>query len=208
MTPRPLPGPEVYNDIEARNMPEDVQGWHSKSPFFESIINEVKPKTIIEVGSWKGASAINMATLATKAQLYCVDTWLGGIDHELNQQIDTSVLTRDHGYPTLYFQFLANVQRAGVFQRVCPIPQTSANGAKLLSAHGIWAELIYIDGSHELKDVYDDICAYWSLVSPGGVMFGDDWGFPGVSVSVQRFCLENNLGAEIIEDNFWVIRKS
>jgi predicted O-methyltransferase YrrM len=207
--PRPLPTPEIYENIEALQLPDDTQGWHSTHPVFTRLINETRPKTIIECGSWKGASIINMARIAPEAKLYAVDTWLGGIDHELNQQVATSVLQRDHGYPRLYFQFLANIKRAGVHDRVTPIPQTSINGARLLQAHGITAELIYIDGSHEAFDPYYDMLAYWPLVAPGGILFGDDMGFSGVAVSYYRFLMDLGLitSVEIIDGNFWVVRK-
>jgi predicted O-methyltransferase YrrM len=208
-TIRPLPDASIYEGIEKLNMPDDAQGWHSTHPIFEELIQETKAKTIIENGTWKGASLIHMAKLAPEAKLYAVDTWLGGIDHDLNQQVATSVLEREHGYPRLYFLFLANVKRAGVHERICPIPQTSINGARLLSAHGIKADLCYVDGSHEHYDPYEDMNAYWKLVRPGGIMFGDDMGFPGVAVSYYRFCLENGLfgQAQIVDKNFWVIRK-
>jgi len=207
---RPLPTSEIYSGIEKLGLPTDIQGWHSTDPLFEQLIKETEAKTIIECGSWKGASLIHMAKLAPEAKLYAVDSWLGGIDHDLNQSDETSVLTREHGYPRLYFQFLTNVKRAGVHERVCPIPQTSVNGARLLQAHGIQADLVYVDASHESWDPYHDMNAYWPLVRPGGIMFGDDIAWPGVAVSYYRFLLENqkDFAPEIVGKNFWICRKA
>ncbi len=209
MTPRPLPGPEIYNGIEAMNLPDDRQGWHSDHPIFKKLIDEIKPQTIIEVGTWKGASAIHMAGLAPEAKIYCVDTWFGGIDHDVNQEVATSVIPRDdHGYPHLYHQFLANVARAGHQSRIVPIVQTSVNGARLLAAHGIKADLIYVDGSHEFPDALIDMDNYWNLcLRPGGVMFGDDMGFPGVSQSVAKFATHTGETVEVVAQNFWMFRK-
>lgn len=214
---RPLPTPEIYEGIEALNMPDDPQGWHSDHPIFGNLIDELEPEVIVECGTWKGASIINMAKLTEdhaeisvqRCKLYAVDTWLGGIDHDLNQQVSTSVLERQHGYPRLYFLFLANVKRAGVHERICPIPQTSINGARLLAAHQVKADLIYVDGSHEGFDPYEDMKAYWPLLADGGVMFGDDMGFPGVAVSYYRFLMESGrpFRPEVIDNNFWIIRK-
>ncbi len=208
-TIRPLPGPEIYEGIEALNLPDDLQGWHSTHPIFAQLIEEVKPLNILEVGSWKGASAIHMANLAPLAIVTACDTWLGGADHELNQQVETSVLPREHGYPRLYFQFLHNVAKAGLQKRIRPIPQTSLNGARLLKAHAYTAQLCYIDGSHEYSDVFADIEAYWPLVEDGGILFGDDFAFPGVQAAVIRFIAENELWSRVkVEvNNFWVIRK-
>lgn len=213
---RPLPTPEIYDGIAAADSSE-VQGWHSDHPIFAHLINELEPEVIVECGTWKGASAIHMAKLTEehaeisvqRCKIYCVDTWLGGIDHDLNQQDPTSVLPRENGYPRLYFQFLANVKRAGFQDRICPIPQTSINGGRLLNAHGIKADLVYIDGSHEHFDPYEDMKAYWPLVAPGGIMFGDDVNWPGVATSYYRFFLESGLPfrPEIVDKNFWIIRK-
>ena len=45
------------------------------------VIADVKPKLIVEVGTWKGASAIYMAKICRKLELnteiVCIDTWLG-----------------------------------------------------------------------------------------------------------------------------------
>ena len=69
--------------------------------------------------------------------------------------------------------------------------------------------MIYIDASHEEDDVYKDIKNFYSVLSEGGVMFGDDYteDWPGVINSVNRFKDEMNLNLEVIDNNFWVIRK-
>lgn len=206
---RSLPGPEIYEGIDPSEGDANPQGWHSTHAIFAKLIEESAPKIIIECGSWKGASAIHMATLAPFSKVFCADTWLGGIDHELNQENPTSVLKRERGYPLLYQQFLFNVAKAGLQNNIVPVVQTSVNAARLLRTHGITAELIYIDGSHEAMDPFWDILAYWPLLKKGGIMFGDDWGFPDVKASVFRFLCEAKLWErfEIVDGNFWIIRK-
>lgn len=44
----------------------DMQGWSSTDPVFEEIIQQLKPRKIVEVGTWKGGSAIHMAELCKK----------------------------------------------------------------------------------------------------------------------------------------------
>lgn len=207
MKPRPLPGPEIYQDIASLGLPDDAQGWHSTDPIFAKIIAEVRPKIIVEVGTWKGASAINMARLAPEAKVYCVDTWLGGIDHDLNQDVATSILDRDRGYPRQYFQFLHNVANAGLQERIIPVVQTSINGARLLDAHGIIPDMVYIDASHEYPDAFWDMWAYYDLLRPGGIMFGDDFDFPGVHASFHRFCIESGARYDMETRNFWAVEK-
>src|SRR5690349_3453691 len=74
-------GANPYDGFDASRYQRDITGWQSTHPWFAQIIGQVKPERILEVGTWKGASAIHMAQLAKqvnpRAQVLCVDTWLG-----------------------------------------------------------------------------------------------------------------------------------
>lgn len=201
-----LPDSSIYDGVELLGLKTDLRGWHSDHPIFKRLIDETKPSVIFEVGSWKGASAIHMAELCD-AKIYCIDTWLGGIDHLLSEH-ENDYIPKFHGYPQMYFQFLHNVKAYGKQHKIIPIPQTSTNGWKLLVSHGIRPDLVYIDGSHEEVDVSADLHAYWPLTTK--VMFGDDIGFPGVFRSVNNFlkCKPAGLiNAECVDNNFWVMHK-
>lgn len=163
---------------------DDLTGWNSTSDAFELAIREIEPKFIIEVGSWKGRSAIHMARLAKEAQILCIDTWLGspemiGLKTPLEDH-----LKRSHGWPQLYFTFISNVIRHIGRERICPLPTASTVAAVLLSKLNLQADLIYIDGSHEYLDVKRDIQDYWPLLRSGGIMLLDDFGFVEVNKAV------------------------
>lgn len=201
----PLIVPSIYDGIEALGLKTDLAGWHSTDPLFAELIEEAQPRNIIEVGSWKGASAIHMARQAgEEARVFCVDTWLGGrglLHHE--------GLAKKHGYPQVYFQFLHNVKACGMHERIVPVIATSRDGARILAAARAQVELIYIDGSHEEEDVADDVADYWPLLRPGGVMFGDDLNeaaFPGVRRAVEGFADFKGLLMEE-HGHFWILRK-
>ena len=202
----------------------DLQGWHSQDPVFAALIKEVQPKAIIEVGTWKGASALHMAQLTGPTTdavmpildtvmgipIYCVDTWMGGIDHMLHEDEpnQNSDFMRFHGYPQVYFQFLHNVMQSPHAHRIYPIPNTSACAARLLLEHKIIADLIYIDGDHTYEGCFSDLCHYWHLLRPGGVIFGDDFGdFISIQHATQRFVYEYNLKMEVVTNTFWTIKK-
>lgn len=179
----------------------DYQGWNSDNKIFKKLVEKVNPKTIVEVGSWKGMSAIEMAKY-TKAKIYCIDTWLGAIEFYTMPYSKERDLLKKHGYPQVYYQFLSNVFHAGIVDQIEPMPMTSRMGAKLCPI----ADLIYIDASHEYEDVKEDLKNYWDKLNYGGVMFGDDYGnstFPGVKVAVDEF------GKAEIHDNwFWIFKKN
>ena len=73
------------------------------------------------------------------------------------------------------------------------------------------AELIYIDASHDEYHVYGDLVHYWQLLRPGGIMFGDDYGpdfFPGLVRAVDRFASDLGLSPEVIDRQYWLLRKA
>jgi predicted O-methyltransferase YrrM len=165
---------------------DDLRGWNSETESFEMAIRETNPKIIIEVGSWKGKSAIHMAKLAPEAKILCIDTWLGSREmFGLEVGPDTEI-ERLHGWPQLYFTFASNVVRHVGRERICPIPLPSAIAALVLGKIGFEADLIYIDGSHEYEDVLRDIDDYWPLLKSGGVMLLDDFTFPMVGKAVRE----------------------
>jgi hypothetical protein len=44
-----------YRDIDASPHPTDTRGWGSDRPFFDQMLDLLRPATIVEVGTWKGA---------------------------------------------------------------------------------------------------------------------------------------------------------
>jgi len=159
-----IPDPSVID------LPVVDHGWHSEKPAFSQIVaSQTNVSLIVEVGTWLGQSAMRMAAIHLNARVICVDHWLG----DLNQAAHAKQMVA-HGYPTIYRQFLKNVAVSPYADRIFPLVQTSLMGAKLLGKLGRLADIVYIDGSHESPDVYEDCYAYWEILKPGGLMFGDD----------------------------------
>lgn len=185
--------------------PVDVSGWGSDSAIFGELIEAVRPRLIIEVGTWKGASALHMARccddLGLDTKIICVDTWLGAREFWTDTSDPTRYgsLLRIYGWPNVYYQFLANVVRAGQQDRIYPFPQTSLIAGRLLQAWSVQADLIYIDGSHDHDDVFADMRLYWPLVRKGGVLFGDDYTtFADVKRAVDTFG-----GVPMADPRYW-----
>ncbi len=204
---------DPYERFDAAALPLDLQGWGSDTPAFKEIITKVRPRLIIEVGSWKGASAIHMADIVAAekldAHIVCIDTWLGALEFWTDQSDPTRFgsLKLKNGWPQVYYQFLANVVHKGHQSRITPFPQTSATAALWLRNYGVKADLIYVDGSHEEDDVYADIIGYWDALAPRGVLFGDDWEWAGVRLAVERFAREQNVRIRHVADK-WVLDKA
>jgi hypothetical protein len=201
-----------YEGFDFGSYSFDPSGWGTESPVFRELILQVKPTLIVEVGTWKGGSALHMAAvtedLKQETQILCIDTWLGALEFWTNQNDLARFLSLAlrNGYPTVYYQFLANVCHKGFQNRIVPFPQTSSIASLWLRYYGIAPELVYIDASHEEEDVYSDLCDYWPLVSAYGVLFGDDYSWDGVRLAVDRFAREEALDVEFTADK-WLFRK-
>jgi len=152
-----------YDNFDENGLELDLQGFGSNRNIFEELVKKVRPKLIVEVGSWKGASAINMAKCLKKfkidGKVLCVDTWLGSIRcwDRINYGDFYRSMRFKNGYPQMYYQFIYNVINNGFKDIIVPFPTTSLIAAKWLRLKKIKADLIYIDGSHEEEDVYQDL---------------------------------------------------
>jgi hypothetical protein len=207
---------DPYLDFDDSSFDLELQGWGSESDAFREIVEAVRPSLIIEVGSWKGASAVTMAkacdALELPTEIVCIDTWLGAPEF-WQQHSDTEryiSLRLQNGYPSVYYQFLANIQKSGHATRITPMPLSSTAAATFLSKNKIKAGMIYIDANHETNDVLLDMAAFFPLLEMGGVLFGDDMdgAWPSVERAVHLFAARNNLHYEVKRGRYWVIRKT
>ena len=202
-------GKNIYSGFDASRYHNDPSGWGSDSPAFAKIFAEYDPRFVIEVGTWKGGSAITMANLLRKSpggMILCIDTWLGAIEfwEDHNDATRFQALNCYHGFPQVYYSFLANVCHADAQHIIVPFPLHSSSAALWLMRQGVQADAIYIDASHEEDDVYQDLLDYSQVVKTGSILFGDDWQWMGVQNSVKRFAREQKLTISHIDDK-WII---
>jgi len=203
-----------YTGFNQNSFPPDITGSGVPIDFINSLIDSTHPGVVIEVGSWKGLSAIQMAGLLKQrgldAVVVCVDTWLGSLEH-IGRRHPVWGMERyyQNGYPMLYFQFLANVMHQGVQDYIVPFPNTSLIAARWFLREGIQADLINVDGSHDEADVYQDLLSYWRILKPGGVIIGDDYhsDWMGVVEAVNRFAQVNSIKL-ITSGVRWMLQKA
>jgi len=141
----------------------DRSGWGLHG-LFAYLITRLTPKIIIEVGTWKGNSAIHMAEIASSLKLsteiVCVDTFTGSPEHWIQSHsqsfnddrtfsdyYDDLKITR--GRPTLFEIFMNNCICAKVANRITPFPVSSDTAWYVLNTLGVKAEVIYVDAGHE-----------------------------------------------------------
>lgn len=175
----------------APDLPFDPHGWFYNHKQLEECLKN-KPMTIIEIGSWLGCSTRFIAQrLPPGGKLYAVDTWKGSLEEESHQN--------DPRLPLLYPLFLSNVKHAKLTELIIPMRMTSLEAA--VKFH-LKADLIYIDGAHDTRSVYQDIMAWYPLLAPGGILCGDDitWDTVRSAVELAAIVLEQTV---TIQGNFW-----
>ncbi|KAK7389759.1 hypothetical protein VNO78_25052 [Psophocarpus tetragonolobus] len=188
-----------------------VKGWGSTGAVFENLIRRVRPRTVVEVGTFLGASAIHMAELTRRlglrTQILCVDDfrgWAGFKERFKNIAIQ-------NGDVWLLYQFLQNVVTFNHTGSVLPVPFSSGSTLMLFCEWGVFADLIEIDAGHDFLSAWADINRGFRILRPGGVIFGHDYFTAadnrGVRRAVDLFAKVHNLKVNV-DGQHWVIYSS
>lgn len=189
----------------------DPSGWDLGGDVYHLLVQSIMPNLVIEVGVWKGSSALKLAQ-AIKAQgsgvLVAVDTWLPVLgfweDHgHLNRMQD---LKFQNGYPDIFHTFIGNLIHQNLTEFVVPFPATANVAFEFFSRRKTKAELIHLDISHEYDEVMLDLKQWWSVLRNGGVLLGDDWSlvWPGVLTAVRKFAKDHRLVINIYRNKWWI----
>ncbi|KAL5572189.1 hypothetical protein UlMin_021786 [Ulmus minor] len=155
--------------------PSRVRGWGSQAAVFEHLITRVKPKTIIEIGTFLGASAIHMLNLTRKlgleTQIICVDDFRGwpGFRDRFKE------ISMVNGDVLLLQQFMQNVVTAGGSGSILPVPFSSGAVLDNLCKWGVFGDLIEVDAGHDFNSAWLDINRAFRILRPGGILFGHDY---------------------------------
>ena len=175
-----------------------IQGWGSESIALTQAINETNPQSIVEVGTWLGASAIHLAK-HTQNEIICVDTYLAS-NEILWRQGEVKNLVEN--FTQVYDQFCANITHSNLNLQISPLPMTSSAAAELFLQENVKVDMVYIDAGHREREVYADLEDWWPLTN--SILVGDDYSskWPGVILAADRFSLENNLNMQIIDYKF------
>lgn len=208
-----------WNSKEAEDYVKTVKLRHEVIPRQLELITHVtavlQPKMILEVGSWLGASTISWIRNSTNdTKIISLDTWLGSLEHIMDQfpndEWGRVVLDMRLGRPNFYDQFLKVISEEKLLENVYPLNATSLAGMKFLNRLGSKFDVIYIDGSHELVDVYLDLVSSVPLLqmqdkkTVGGVLCGDDFLWPDVATAVKMLAKSGSMTV-FFKNNSWAI---
>ncbi|XP_015947923.1 uncharacterized protein LOC107472912 [Arachis duranensis] len=188
-----------------------IKGWGSNGAVFENLIRRVKPRVIVEVGTFLGASAIHMAELTQRlglsTQILCIDDfrgWAGFRDR-------FSKIPMVNGDVLLYYQFLMNAVNFNKTGSILPVPFSSGSALIKLCEWGVYADLVEIDAGHDFFSAWSDITRGYQILRPGGIIFGHDYFTAadnrGVRRAVDLFAKVNGLKIKI-DGQHWVLHST
>jgi predicted O-methyltransferase YrrM len=157
---------------------EFTNNWfESSKAVWDSLIPQINPTRILEIGSYEGASAcylIEKLAYSKDIELHCVDTWEGGVEHKEGggAQADMSAVEK---------RFINNT-KASLSKVNHNVELIIHKGFSVLALSKLIAEgklgyfdFIYVDGSHQAPEVLCDAILSFQLLKTNGVIAFDDY---------------------------------
>lgn len=131
------------------------------------LIDKINAKKVIEIGSWLGESTSCWASsLINKegSELISVDWFNGNLNTEL-EGISNSI--------DIYSLFRSNMKELGYSKIIKNFIMSSSDATKFIPDG--YADIVYIDASHDYKSVKEDIDQWLPKVRNGGIISGHDY---------------------------------
>ncbi len=154
--------------------PLDFNINSAEGEFVQSLIRKHRPRVALEVGCAYGISSLYIGEALRES---------GGTKHIIIDPCQNFPYGR--GPKTGYEGIgLANLKRAGYFDRVEFHETTSFEGLPTLLAKGEKIDFAFLDGQHTFDYVLVDFFYVDKLLSVGGIIVFDDLQYP----SIQKAC--------------------
>jgi predicted O-methyltransferase YrrM len=171
----------AVTDKDALAAVEGVEGFLSDGQIerlFHCARELRPPATIVEIGSYRGRSAIVLALAAPDATVVAIDPFAG------NDRGPREITGRREQGDADMAAFRANLERAGVNGSVRHVRLPSADALGAVDGE---VELLYVDGAHRYAPARDDIAQWGERVAPGGTLLVHDaFSSVGVTLAILR----------------------
>jgi len=129
-------------------------------------IKSRKQLSIIEIGTYTGASLIELIKLIPNSTGIAIDKWKNYNEFELLNVIDNYQVKQS---------FYKNIKNAGLQDKIQAIQLDSTTALIQFIKDNKTADFIYVDGSHLLLDCYTDLALSWQILEKGGILAIDDY---------------------------------
>lgn len=153
--------------------------WFAEAaePVWRKLIPSLKPRRLLEIGSFEGASAcflIDTLAALQPVEIHCVDSWGGGIEHQPGGMAEADMAEVEA-------RFAANTAMA-IAAAACAVNLKVHKGLSgdvlprlIAGGQAGRFDFVYVDGSHQAADVLTDAVLGFQLLRRGGIMVFDDY---------------------------------
>jgi len=153
---------------------------------WDHLIPEIRPKKILEVGSFEGMSACYLIEKLSGFQdieIYCIDTWEGSMEH-IRDNLDMTDAEQNFDH-NIEYAISKSIHRPLIHKW----KERSESGLMKLFLEGKqnYFDFIYIDGSHATVDVISDAVLAFKLLKVNGVIAFDDYGWAAGEKNLDYF---------------------
>lgn len=158
----------------------DVEGWMTEDQartLWDAASALPEGSTVVEIGSFRGRSAIVLARAAAEGvQVVAIDPHAGNDAGPQEIERPASAGQADHDV------FVANLEAAGVRDRVRYVREFSQEALGEVDGE---VELLYIDGAHRYAPARDDVRRWGDRVAEGGtLLIHDSFSSIGVTFAI------------------------
>jgi hypothetical protein len=181
---------------EMPTVEKDGHGWFREQNvkvLQKQFDSPIKPRVVIELGSWLGLSTRFLAERAET--VIAIDHWEGGPEHHASKW--EAIKGR---LPTLYETFLTNCWH--IKDKIIPLRMTTEEGLRVCAKEGVVPDLIYIDAGHDFENVTNDIKVSKELF-PDAMLVGDDWERNGVHKAVMNYVYDKDITLNVYGCVWW-----
>jgi hypothetical protein len=160
----------------------DVDGWMTDGQarqLWDAARGLEAGETVVEIGSYRGRSAIVLAAAAPDGvEVVAIDPHAG--NDRGPQQIEGSPEQGQQDHEI----FIANLEAAGVSDRIRHVRKPASEALGDIDRP---VDLLYIDGAHRYGPARDDISDWGARVADGGTMLiHDSFSSVGVTFALMR----------------------
>jgi predicted O-methyltransferase YrrM len=163
----------------------DVPGWMTDAQaarLWAAAQRAPRDGRIVEIGSYRGRSAIVLAAAAPlRCEVVAIDPHAGN-DRGPRQWTGTV-----HEGEEDHRAFVANLERAGLARRVRHVRRRSQEALGEVAGD---VDVLYVDGAHAYRPASADIARWGARVRPGGtLLIHDAFSSVGVTLAIARLLL-------------------
>ena len=169
-----------------------TENWYSNNLIYWWLLGKKfnffnKQMSILEIGSFEGASACFFLKNFKNSNIFCVDTW--------SENFTEGTTNKNYNFNEVEKKFDQNTSKYNT--RVKKFKMTS-DSFFLDNKYKNYFDLIYVDGAHDYKSVIKDALNSFIFLKKDGVLIFDDFLKNQTHNAIMKFLEENDHALKII----------